>query len=150
MTVCIVDTSVFCNVLAVPGRSQQVERALEELEEYVDSEFALLLPLATIYETGNHIAQANDGDQRRQVAERFSEQVRRACEGEAYWSPTPIHDSEALLDWLDDFPDEAMRQVSLADLSIIRIFEEQRRLHHERRVFIWAYDGDLRSYDTQN
>lgn len=147
MTVGVVDTSVFSNILRVPGYSQDSDRAVSELEEYVNSGYSLLLPLATIYEAGNHIAQAANGERRRQVAERFCSHVRAACTGDAYWSPTPIHAGEDLVEWLDDFPDHAMREVGMADLSIVKIFEEQCRLHPGRRVFIWAYDDDLAGYD---
>lgn len=149
MTIGVVDTSVFCNILHVPGRSQHSDRAVSELEEYVSSEYSLLLPLATIYESGNHIAQAANGDRRRQVAKRFCTHVRAACTGEAYWSPTPIHAGDDLVEWLSDFPDQAMRGVGMADLSIVKIFEEQCRLHPGRRVFIWSYDDDLLGYDRE-
>lgn len=149
MTVSIVDTTVFCNLLEVPNLCGQTDRAFDELDDFVERDCRLLLPVATIYETGNHIAQNGGGTERRQAAERFSDQVRQAFAGEAAWTPTPIHAEEDLLGWLDDFRDYAMRGVGLADVSIIRIFEEQCRLHPTRRVFIWSYDGDLNSYDRR-
>lgn len=55
MTVCIIDTSVFCEMLRVPGRSQRPEEIIGELESKLSADEILLLPIATIVETGNHI-----------------------------------------------------------------------------------------------
>ena len=147
MTICIVDTSVFCNILDIPGRNQERGRALAELESYLDEDHTLLLPLAAVYETGNHIAHIANGEQRRQTARRFVDQVRKAINGSSPWKPTPIPDQQATLGWLDEFPDNAMRKISLADLSIIKEFDKQCALHGMRRVFIWSYDVDLSAFD---
>ena len=147
MTICIVDTSVFCNILDVPGRNQDREQALKELEAYLKNGITLLLPLAAVYETGNHIAQLGDGEIRRTTALRFADQVHKAIIGKSPWTPTPVPEQEAMIGWLDEFPDNAMRGISLADLSIIKEFENQCRLHRVRRVFIWSYDNDLNAYD---
>ena len=143
-SVCIVDTSVFCNLLRVPNRSQDAERALKELESHIREGNTLLLPMAAIYETGNHIAQNGDGRQRREAAERFTHQVRQALEGESPFSPTQIHEVRW---WLDEFPDQAVRRLGLGDLSIIKVYEQQCALHRARRVLIWSYDEHLRAYD---
>lgn len=147
MTICIVDTTVFCNVLDVPGYNQHKDEALATLRDYLSKRFSLLLPLATVYETGNHIARVPDGQLRRQVATRFAEQVRLAVDGRSPWTPTPLPGPEELASWLTEFPDQAMRGVSLADLSIIKVFQRQCQLHRARRVFIWSYDKHLHSHD---
>lgn len=147
MTICIVDTSIFCNVLDVPGRNEYRDEVLRTLREHITRGFNLLLPLATLYETGNHIAQASDGGLRRTAAERFSKQVRKAVDGQAPWRPMPLHGARELVAWLDEFPDSAMRGVGLADLSIIKIFMHQCELHRARRVFIWSFDAHLQGYD---
>lgn len=149
MTICIVDTSVFCNILDIQGRNQARDRALSELEAYLEEEHTLLLPLAAVYETGNHIAHLGDGGLRRQTATRFVDEVRKAISGRSPWTPTPIPDKQATLGWLDEFPDHAMREISLADLSIIKEFENQCGLHRMRRVFIWSYDADLSAHDRR-
>src|SRR5690625_5777164 len=79
--ICIIDTSVFCNILDVPNRNQRRAQSLKELRDHFDSGNTLLLPLATIYETGNHIAQQGDGRTRRRVSELFVQQVKVALEG---------------------------------------------------------------------
>ncbi len=147
MTICIVDTSVFCNILDVSGRNQEKEKAFEEPRGFLEEGHTLLLPLAAVYETGNHIAHIGDGGRRRQAALRFVEEVRKAINGSSPWTTTPIPDQQATLGWLDEFPDKAMREISLADLSIIKEFEKQCELHRMRRVFIWSYDADLSGHN---
>lgn len=147
MTICIVDTSVFCNILDVPRRNQAREQAFEELHGFLEAGHTLLLPLAAVYETGNHIAHIGGGRRRREAAVRFVDEVRKAINGSSPWTPTPIPDQQATLGWLDEFPDMAMREISLADLSIIKEFEKQCELHRMRRVFIWSYDEDLSGHN---
>lgn len=145
--ICIVDTSVFCNILGVPNRSQQKDETLLELEKLIRRSTILLLPMATIYETGNHIAQNGDGRVRRQKAEQFVNQVRDAISGKAPWTPTPLHGAHKMMVWLEDFPDWANRGSGFGDLSIQQVYAEQCLLHQARRVYIWSYDAHLRAYD---
>ena len=64
MTICIVDTSAFCNVLAIPGKNQHREEARAALRAFINEGSSLLLPLAAVYETGRHIAQLAISHQR--------------------------------------------------------------------------------------
>lgn len=122
---------------------------LERLEELIDEGITLLLPLATIYETGNHIAQNGDGRQRRNAAERFVEQVDLALQGENPFTPTDINEEDELRRWLTRFPDYAEREVGFGDMAIVEAFRDECDRHPSRRVFIWALDGDLASYDRE-
>jgi len=145
LTICIVDTSVFCNILDVPAYNQDRAHALSTLERFLDERYTLLLPLAAVFETGNHIAQLADSGARRETALRFVDQVGKAIAGEAPWTPTPFPDQGRLAEWLTEFPDCSMRGIGLADLSIIKELERQRDLHRMRRAFVWAYDDHLRA-----
>jgi len=107
----------------------------------------MLLPLAAVIETANHVAQCADGGVRRGAAARFVRLVKQAIEGNTPFTPTPFFEPEAILGWLDDFPESATRGMGLGDLSIIKEFERQCELHPGRRVFIWSLDRHLRSYD---
>jgi hypothetical protein len=148
VTICIVDTSVFCNVLDIPHKNQHRATATATLRRYIGEDFALLLPLAAIFETGKHISHLPDGRLRRDTAKRFVKQVRGAVDGRAPWRTTPIPRPEDLAIWLDEFPERAMCGLSLADLSMIKLFEQQCALNPARRVFIWSYDeDDLSAYD---
>lgn len=83
MTICIVDTSVFCNVLDIPHKNQHCTKAKATLRNYIREGYALLLPLAAIFETGTHISHLSDGRLRRTTALRFVAQVRLAVAGRA-------------------------------------------------------------------
>ncbi len=148
MSICLIDTSVFCNVLDVPGRNQQRPAVIQMLKDLANAKTVLLLPLAAILETGNHIGQLANGAGRRQSAGRFVVQVKAALEGKAPWIPTQFIESSDLQNWIDKFPDDAARGLGLGDLSIIQEWERQRQLHPYKRVFIWAYDEHLAAYDT--
>ena len=143
----IVDTSVLCNLLRVPNLDQDGERAAEEFRAALRAGDVLLLPVAVIYETGNHIAQNGDGRRRRTVAEAFVHLVEKAFSGEIPFTPTPLHEPEDMLTWLSEFPDHAGRGTGFADLSITKGFAQQCELNHGRRVMIWSYDRHLAGFD---
>ena len=143
----IVDTTVLCNLLGVPHRNQQEARARDELARALEDGDRLLLPIAAIYETGNHIAHSGTGGERRAAALRFVDMVRQAIEGSLPFTPTPTQAHDAFVRWLDLFPDRAMEGIGLGDLSIIQVWEEQCALNMGRRVVIWSYDHHLAGYD---
>lgn len=151
MSIGLVDTSIFCEIVPVPGRSQCREEVLAELEAHIQNDVTLLLPIATILETGNHIAHIPDGRQRRTAADRFVDLVQQALgnvEGPPPWTvPQPLLAPEDLQRYLSEFPDCAMRRIGLGDLSIIKEYERQCQLHQARRVFIWSLDHHLSAYD---
>ena len=144
--VVIVDTSVFLNVLNVPGFNQHHDSVLVRFRELVDEGANFLLPMGTVFETGNHIADIPHGQLRRQYAAVFTHQVRSALNKEAPWTLTPLPDTNQLRDLLNDFPDQAMRGLGMVDLSIIKIWRRTCALHETRRVVIWALDNHLTSY----
>jgi hypothetical protein len=110
--------------------------------------------MATIIETGNHIAQNGDGTMRRETALRFVKAVKEAFTGEAPWSPTLFPNTKEILLWIDQFPDLAGRNkapdkqegTSFGDLSIIEEFNKSCKRFPMSEVFIWSLDGDLQSY----
>ena len=143
----IVDTSVFLNVLDVPGFNQDREADLARFRELIEAGANLLLPIAAIFEAGNHIAQLADGQQRRRYAEAFRDRVREALEGQAPWTPIRLPDDRELAGWLDEFPDSAMRGAGMGDLSIVKAWERTWAQHPARRVTIWSHYQHLAGYD---
>lgn len=63
-TVTFLDTSVLCELLAVPGKSRGDGVVRREFDERVAAGERFVLPITAVIETGNHIAQA-PGDRRR-------------------------------------------------------------------------------------
>jgi hypothetical protein len=147
MSICIIDTSIFCNILKVPGKSQDYSSVMDLMKEKIQRDESLLLPMTSIIETGNHIAQNGDGRQRRSCAEKFIKQLQGAIAGEAPWTPMKSFEIEKFLCWLGEFPDSAMKGVGFGDLSIIKDWEELQRIHSGQRVYIWTLDNDLKGYD---
>ncbi len=147
-SIALVDTTIFCNVLNIPRRNQNCKSVRVQLREYIEDNVTLFLPMATILETGNHIAQIKHGGMRRIAAKRFVEQVKHALDNAPPWTvPQPLLNPDTLREYLDEFPDSAMRGLGLGDLSIIKEFERQCTLYTARRVFVWSLDNHLKSYD---
>ncbi len=152
MAICLIDTSVLLKVLNVPEKANDHETFSRAVIEKADAGESLLLPLATIIETGNHIAQNGNGNQRRSKAQLFVTQINMALEGLSPYKPLDFIEQDSFMSWINDFPDYAMREVGIGDLSIIKDYENQvellRKNGSQRRVYIWAIDSHLEVYDT--
>ena len=150
MSICLLDTSILCELLEVPHLCKDAGTILSALEQKINDREALLLPLSTIVETGNHIGQNGDGQARRGAAERFVKLVRQALQGQTPFTPTPFFETEELLTWLEEFPDWATRGSGIADLTIVKEWERQCQVHRSRHVYIWSTDRrHLSSYDRR-
>ena len=143
----IVDTSVLLNIIDVPGRSQHKSEVLDQLETLIDNGDHLFIPMAAIVEVGNHIAHVDNGAQRRDAAERFVKEVRSALADQAPWKPVNFPSNDEVLNWLNVFPDSAMRGVGMGDLSIKQEWESCCRKYAMSHVWVWALDGDLANLD---
>jgi hypothetical protein len=147
MSIGLIDTSVFCHIILIPGMGIRHAEVMGNIREYVQENCTLLLPMATIIEAGNHISQNGNGNQRRRAAERFVTLVSGALQNQAPWTiPKPLFSEENLTSYLVDFPNCAMQGISLGDLTIINEYERQCELHRERLVFIWSFDEHLSVY----
>jgi hypothetical protein len=152
----LLDTSVYLNVLDVPSCNQDRVAILREFECSIDQGDYFLLPLAVVWETGNHIADLGDGRTRRTFAQKLVADVARAFKGDVPYRATHFPERDEFLRWLSDFPDMTMRNktewklregTSLADLSIIKEWERSCVLHPMSRVRVWSLDSDLAGYD---
>lgn len=148
-SVAIVDTSVFLNVLNVPGMNANRASVISQLKELIKNNATLLLPMAAVYETGNHIAQLGDGRNRRHFAGKFADEVVKAFDGQAPWRAMKAPTIEQVGKWLSDFADSAMRGHSVGDLSIVKEWEDAKNRTPHLRVFIWSLDRHLLGYDYQ-
>lgn len=143
-----VDTSILCCLLRVPkfcdNEYMDVE---EELLSIISRGETLILPIAVIIETGNHIAHISDGNTRRAVAGKFADYLRDTADNKAPWSLIS-------LEWTPDdlrkfaaiFPDQAMRQIGFGDMSIIDAFEDYIRRTPGVSVRIWSIDEHLMAH----
>jgi hypothetical protein len=148
-TVVIVDTSVLMNVLDIPGFNQQRGHVFQEFGRLINQSVNLLLPTAAIFEAGNHIAHLADGGERRRWGVVFADAVRSAIDGEAPWTPTQGVELNSIREWMNEFPDSAMRGAGMGDLSIVKEWHAACVRHRNYRVRIWSLDGDLAGYDRK-
>lgn len=107
-----VDTSVLCELIRVPGKSQQSEAVRDEFSQRAADGERFVLPITAVIETGNHIAQA-DGP-RREAAERLVALLRVAMTDE-----TPFVLNEVTWDegFLDDLCKGNATHQSFVDLA---------------------------------
>lgn len=154
-SICLIDTSIFLNLLDVPGRNNEKAEVTSSFQAFVELETTFILPMATIIETGNHIAQNGNGTARRHTAERFCEVVAASFDGTAPFRPSEFPNTAEISGWLKEFPNHAGRNkspekinegTSFGDLSIIKDFEKCQERFYMSEVFIWSLDGDLNQY----
>ncbi|MES1189829.1 MAG: hypothetical protein ABUS47_01995 [Steroidobacter sp.] len=155
-SIVLLDTSIYLNVLNVPNFNQSRDRILTEFQQRIERRDHFLLPLAAVWETGNHISKLGDGQMRRRFAVLLANDVAKAFNGSVPYRTTHFPDRQEFLCWLKDFPDIVMRNksvnkqregTSLADLSIIKEWEQNCSRHSLSRVYIWSLDSDLAAYD---
>lgn len=152
----LLDTSIYLNVLDVEGWNQDRVEVLDTFERRVKNGDSFFLPMATIWETGNHIADLPDGGRRRRFATKLVANVASALNGDTPYQPTHFPKREEFLAWLQEFPNYAQSSksakktregVSLANLLVIKEWERTCARHSMSRVLIWSLDSDLSSYD---
>ena len=153
----LLDTTVYLNVLDIPGRNQDRQNVLDDFQIRVQNNDHFLLPMATIWEAGNHVSRLANGALRYQYAYLLAENVQAALNGETPYRATYFPDKCVFAAWLKTFPDYAQRNkspdktnegISFSDLSIIKEWEQTYARHALSRVLIWSLDSDLAAYDT--
>lgn len=152
MNVRFIDTSVMMNLLEVPGRCSDAQFVKAEFKRAIDDEEVLIIPIATIIETGNHIAHINNGNNRRIIASKFGEYLRKTAEGEAPWQLYGVGlDKDGLLYLADHIEENALQQVGMGDMSIIHAYEQYKsNIPGIGRIMIWSTDKHLQGYIEEN
>lgn len=144
------DTSVFVEILDVPGRNEHRTDIVVEMDERRRAGVRFVLPTATVIETGNHVFQVKDGAARRSCARRFMELLRLTAAGTAPWV---LHErtwnADFLISLCDggctgmDLAEHAVRQqLGTGDLSIVA----ERDLYASRlraEVRIWTLEATM-------
>lgn len=151
--VTFLDTSVLVEVLRVPGKTQRHDEVAAELRERVAAGESLILPTATIVETGNHIAQVAGGAERRSAAERFTTVLEATVAGKVPWTLNGSRWDGELLAAIcrgtrgcPPLPEMASQGIGAGDVSILAEAEAYgaRVAHVEVRV--WTLEHALRAY----
>lgn len=153
--VLILDTSVLCCWLQVPGKETagpQHDRwdharisALLQDERVKNSTF--VIPVAALIETGNHIAQAPA--RRRECANALAEHLQATVEARSPWAAfteqSPLWDRENLLKLAAEWPELAASKLSIGDATIKDVADYYARAGF--RVTILTGDAGLKAYE---
>jgi hypothetical protein len=152
--VIVFDTSVLCVWLKVPGKEtcgpaddfwdrKRVQKLIIE-EEAQRSIF--VLPLATIIETGNHVAQA--GQHRLETARALMALLEKALDEEEPWAAfsqqADLWAEETLRRLVQEWPQLAQSALSLGDATISKVADFYARTGAE--VIIATGDKGLKAY----
>ena len=152
--VLILDTSILCVWLRVPGKEtcgpdnarMTYESVSQKLELEINQGTTLIMPLASIIETGNHIAQIN-GD-KFDIVNAFVDHIDNAIDGRVPWAAfteqSPLINGDALKQILATWRQTALSGQSLGDAMIVEVA----KYYASYGVEVEIYTGDvgLRSY----
>ena len=153
--VLIIDTSILCVWLAVPGKTTcgsasnhwNKERVDKVLEEEIRATTTLVLPLATILETGNHIAQANL--LRYEAAQALAKLMAAAADEKTPWAAftdqSVLWEAEELKKLAIEWPELAARRISIGDATIKTVAEHYARSGYQVEIF--TGDEGLKAYE---
>jgi len=143
-----VDTSILCCLIRIPKFCD--DEYMEVEDEFIGiltRNETLILPIASIIETGNHVAHISDGGMRRRVANKFAQYLRDTADNEAPWTLINLEwTSEDLRRFADGFPAQAVQQLGFGDMSIIDAYEDYKERTPGVSVRIWSKDGHLMTY----
>jgi hypothetical protein len=129
--VLLIDTSLLCVWLKVPGKETagnnkwDFELVNEKILTEIEKGTTLVLPLATVIETGNHIAQAKNtnSDSKRITSEKFAKIIIYAADETSPWAAfreqIVLWEAEGLKNLAEKFPNQAVEKTSMGDASIV-------------------------------
>jgi hypothetical protein len=152
-TVTLVDTSVLCEILQVPEKSDPAKASglTAELDRRWKAGERLVIPLTAVIETGNHIAQAR-GD-RHEVARRFVALLRASVADESPWLVLQTSLGAEFLESLCAGDSTGRSLEALASTGVgagdIAILVERDLLRvgsAVRRVQLWTFDAALAAH----
>ncbi len=152
MNIRFIDTSVMTNLLDIPEMNQDKERVILEWSEVLQNKETLIMPIATIIETGNHIAHIVNGYKRREVAIKYIEYLRKTAENEAPWILYGNNlDTKSLRFFVENFETNALNKTGIGDLSIIEAYQRYKESQPAiGTIRIWSMDAHLNSYCEEN
>lgn len=129
--VLLIDTSLLCVWLKVPCKETagnnkwNFELVNQRIQEEIAKSTTLVLPLATIIETGNHIAQAktNDSAAKLTTAKQFANIITYAADEASPWAAfreqIVLWEADELKKLAEQFPIQAVEKTSMGDASIV-------------------------------
>lgn len=155
MKVLIIDTNILCVYLKVPYMDDagptndkwNYERVSNKIIEEITNKTVLVLPMATLIETGNHIAQAN-GDVY-SIAQDLANIIKKVANEEEPWAAftfqSELWNEENLIKLADEWPDLAAQKLSIGDTTIKNVAKYYSDAGYQ--VEILTADQGLKSYE---
>jgi len=92
----LVDSSILINVIDIPFEANHREEVIRRLDEKSRDGVDLILPIAAIVETSQHVQRVTDGNLRRRCAITLRDRVMDTIAGTLPWTFSPVA-------WDDDF-----------------------------------------------
>lgn len=143
----LIDTSILCNILDVPGSNQDRDKILQDFDVRIKRGDEFFLPYVAFIEAGNSIAQLS-GNYKFDFAQKFVKITKQAMNNEAPFKPLKFPKKEDILRAIDDFPNHASRGIGFGDFSIIEDWKEQSSKFKQYSVKIWSLDQGLQGYES--
>lgn len=147
--VVIVDTSILVVWLQVPGFKEAGEERLtfddinERINRYKQEGAHLMLTIACLIETGNHIAQIKDGDLRRSNVNAFASFLEKTLNNSNGWmmfySEKDLWSKEEISKLIAMWRENGIYKLSLGDASILNVVNQLKPV----------YDVEVFTGDTQ-
>ncbi|OPZ93310.1 MAG: hypothetical protein BWY74_01176 [Firmicutes bacterium ADurb.Bin419] len=150
MRIHFIDTSVLVNILDIPNMNQDRKAVIEEYDALkTDRGNTFILPLATIIETGNHIAHISDGNIRWIKGNEFSQMLMKIASDNFPWK---FFESEVTRDEVmiiaRKLPESVKYESGAGDISIITAFEKYIDITPGiGYIRIWSTDHHLKHYE---
>lgn len=151
----VVDTSILCCLLEIPGKETAGSdedrwdhfRATTKFQEEENLGSIFVLPIATLIETGNHIANSN-GDRynlARSLVALLSKTVGASSPWAAFSDQEVLWSGENLDKLVDQWPTLAAQRLTIGDATIKNVAEQYALAGYS--VFILTADQGLKSYE---
>lgn len=154
--VIILDTSILCVWLQVPGKDTccsgrdiiTYDKVRAKIEDEIAQGAEFVLPLAAIIETGNHIAQAH-GD-KHAIINSFANHIKESIDGNIPWvtftNQLELFSDENLKSALNTWQKTANTGQSLGDALIVEVAKYYSNYGFD--VEIYTGDKGLKAYEN--
>ena len=149
--IAILDTSWLLELYRVPGycKKSRFRSVQEKTGGIINAGGELLVTVPVLFEVANHVTHVRDGRRRRELNERFRDDVKQSIYGFGPWTivATGKHillRSEDLIRLADRFLQAAGENYSFADISIIDLVATLQGKN--RAAEILTFDGQLAAY----
>lgn len=154
--VLIIDTSILMVWLNVPGfetagkgNEWTIDNVTEKLQKEQDNGTCFILPIATIIEAGNHIAQVKKGDEIcKSLVNRFADLLENVAKNETPWTlfknQAELWSPEQLIELAEQWRKTGIMKLSLGDASIVKIAQYYQPTYE---VEIFTGDRQLKGYE---